>query len=53
MKGADLLHIVDYSAHWDKNGSLEVQYSDGDGKLQDETFRVQTPYKEQPNPAKQ
>jgi hypothetical protein len=53
MKRAAILHIGDYSARWNKSGSLEVQYTDGNGKLQHETFRVQAAYKEEPGLAKQ
>lgn len=53
MKRAAILHIGDYSARWNKNGTLEVQYEDGNGKLQHETFRVQAAYKEERTSAKQ
>lgn len=53
MKRAAILHIGDYTARWNKNGSLEVQYTDGNGKPQHETFRVQAAYKEEPTSAKQ
>jgi hypothetical protein len=45
MKPA-VLHIGYYSARWNKNGTLEVQYTDGDGKLQHETLRMQAESKE-------
>ena len=45
MKPA-VLHIGYYSARWNKNGTLEVQYTDGDGKLQHETLRMEAEPKE-------
>lgn len=53
MKRAAILHIGDYSARWNKNGSLEVQYLDGNGNMQHETFRLQAASKDQPSPDKQ
>jgi hypothetical protein len=41
MKRAAILHIGDYSARWNKNGTLEIQYLDSKGKLEHETFRIQ------------
>ena len=35
------LHVGDYSGHWNKDGSLEIQYRDQKGKLVERGLRVE------------
>jgi hypothetical protein len=48
MKRAAILRVGDYSARWNKNGTLEIQYAKSQGKLDHETFRIQAAFKEPP-----
>lgn len=37
----EALHIGDYKGHWNKNGSLEIQFLDEKGKLKHQPFFIQ------------
>jgi len=36
-----VLHMGDYHAQWNKDGTLEVQFTDEKGKLKHQTFRIE------------
>jgi len=47
-----VLSIGDYSARWDKNGALEVQYKDSKGHLKHKPLYVRAASKEETSAAK-
>jgi hypothetical protein len=46
----EALHIGDYKGHWNKDGSLEIQFLDEKGKLKHQPFFIQA---ESPLPSEQ
>ena len=48
-----VLRIGDYSAYWNKNGSLEIQYTDSKGHLKHEPFFVRAASKEETSASKE
>ena len=36
------LHLGDYRGSWNKNGTLEIQFSDEKGELKHQTFRIES-----------
>lgn len=47
MKRAAMLHIGDYVARWNTNGTLEIQYTNSKGKPDHERFQIRSESKEE------
>jgi len=47
MKRAAVLHIGDYAARWNTNGTLEIQYTNSKGKPDHERFPIRSGSKEE------
>ncbi len=47
MKRAAVLHIGDYAARWNTNGTLEIQYTNSKGKPDHERFQIRSGSKEE------
>jgi hypothetical protein len=48
-----VLRIGDYSAHWDKKGALEIQYTDAKGHVQHKPFFVRAATKDESSASKE
>ena len=53
LRHAEDLHIGDYLGRWNKNGNLEIQYTNRKSKLDHETFYIESESKDEPVQAKQ